>query len=201
MVFGFLDKLAKDEKIIILIKYFIYFLLVLSAYWGTLLSLFTFIDFYKTFKVSPNFFQAVYGLIGVIAWINAWYYLKRIRKFGITYLWQKFYQKEKKKIILTIILAIIYFFAFQAFFKGVNFPEAINSILFFLSLPLSFGDSVMFILDVNVRRYLPALLVINKLGFILGLTFEVILFYYLSRIIYWRPKIKNKPEPKNKPLK
>lgn len=196
MVSGFLNKFFQNKIVVFATKYFIYLLLGLSVFWGTFLFIFSFLDFFRTFKLTPNFFQAAFGFIGLIAWLNAWHYYKRIKKFGVAYLWQQFYQKEKKKVHLTIALGVIYFLAFQAFFKGVRFPEPVSATLYFMSLPLSFGDSVIFIVDVNLRRYLPALTMVNKLGWILGLTFEVIMFYYLSRIIYWRPKKKVKKKVK-----
>jgi len=45
----------------------VYFLLALSVYWGGALAFFSFWEFYRTIKFSPNFFQAVYGLLGLIA--------------------------------------------------------------------------------------------------------------------------------------
>jgi len=135
-------------------------------------------------------------VFGLIAWINAWHYLKKMKKFGGITLWQKFYSKEKKKIFLTVILTLLFIIAFRAAINGYQFPNLVETVLFFSSLPWAFGDSIKFIIDVNIRRYLPVLSPINNLGWIIGLTFEIVLFFYISRIVFWRPKKTLNSKPK-----
>lgn len=165
----------------------IYFLLVLSVYYGGALAFFSFWEFYKSIKFSPNFFQAVYGLLGLIAWLNAWYYYKKIRKQGTIALWQQFYAKEKGKVYFTVIGLVTFLILFKLGQRGVSLPEILNTTLHFLSLPWAFGENIIFIIGLNVRRYAPALEIINQLGILVSLTFEIVLFYYLARIAFWRP--------------
>ena len=165
----------------------VYFLLALSVYWGGALAGFSFWEFYRTIKFSPNFFQAVYGLLGLIAWLNAWYYFKKIRKQGTLSLWRQFYAKEKEKIYFTVIGLVIFLILFKMSQKGLALPGVVGTLLHFLSLPWAFGENVIFLIGLNVRRYAPVLEIINQFGVLVSLAFEIVLFYYLARIAFWRP--------------
>lgn len=165
----------------------IYFLLVLSVYWGGALAFFSFWEFYKTLKLTPDFFQVVYGLLGLVAWLNAWHYHNKIQQHGVTALWQKFYAREKGKFYFTVIALGIFLVLFKLAQRGLVLPGIAGTILHFLSLPWAFGENIIFILGLNMRRYAPALEAINQLGVLISIAFEIILFYYLARIVFWRP--------------
>ena len=168
----------------------VYFLLALSVYWGTALAFFSFWEFYKSIKFTPDFFQAVYGLLGLVAWLNAWYYHKKIKKQGVIALWQKFYAHEKGKFYFTIIALVLFLVLFKSAQQGLALPEFFGTILRFLSLPWAFGENIIFIIGLNVRRYAPALEVINQLGALVSIAFEIVLFYYIARVVFWRPGLK-----------
>lgn len=181
------------------INFGVYFLLILSVYWGGLLAWFSFWEFYKSFRVSPNFFEAVFGLLGLVAWLNAWYYFSKIRKQGVVFLWVKFYNAQKNKFYFTIIGTIIFIVVFKLAQQGVIVLDSIIGTVFhFLSLPWAFGENIIFKISLNIRRYAPALNVINQLGWLMSLAFEIVLFYYLSRIVFWRPKNKKSANKGNK---
>lgn len=172
-----------------------YSFLILIVYWGTLLAIFSFWSFGKSFKLGPDYFQAVFGLIGLVSWLNFFHYYKRLKKYTVSQLARQFYKKEKKKIYLTAALTVIFVIVFKAAQAGFNLPAWAQNILHLSSLPWSFGDSVIFIVGLNVRRYIPALEIVNELGWLLSLTFEIIFFYYISRLVFWRPKLKKATAP------
>jgi len=193
----YMNKITDNKYFIWALNNVAYALLALSFYWGTMLAIFSFQEFFRTFRISPNFFQAVYGIFGLVAWLNAGHYFKKIRRVGVILLWKNYYNKEKNKIILTIVLTSIFVTVLELFKRGLNLSGIGLTIMNLLALPWAFGSSVIFIIDLNVRRYVPILEPINELGWLLSLAFELVLFNYISRIVFWRPKRSKKNNEKN----
>lgn len=73
------------------INIIIYFLLVLGAYWGTLLAILSFTEFFRTIAYSINLIQAILGLVGFLLIYNSYYYYKKIKKFKPWYLLKNFF--------------------------------------------------------------------------------------------------------------
>ncbi|MCH8049278.1 hypothetical protein IH979_01030 [Patescibacteria group bacterium] len=169
---------------------FAYLLILLSIYWGTLFALFSFLNFLRG-STFADVFQLVFTALGLMAWVNGIYYVKRVRKDGAIKLWKDFYNKKPSVVNwtagLTLAFLIILFLAQQSIINNQQFL----SVFRWLLLPWIFGEFILTVIRTNTRdiAYLPSF---DQIGWLLSLTFEVIFFYYIAKLITWRPRVKRK---------
>jgi len=187
----------KEKYINLILTSLLYAILGLIVYWGTLLAVFSFYDYFRSIKLSPSILQLVYGLIGLVAWLNAWHYFTKLKKYSAHQMWRLYYQKEKKKIYLTIVLTVLALILLSAFRRGIPLNSLLTNLAHLSTIPWTIGQTMIFLVNLNVRRYLPVLEPINQLGWILSLIFEFVFFYYVSRIILWRPRKRQKKLKEN----
>jgi len=182
--------MENKKTINLLLTIGLYSLLIYVVYWGTLLAFFSLWDFFKNIRLGANFIQVVYGLIGLVGLLNFWHYHKKLKKYTAWQMWRTFYNREKKKIYFTIAITVVYVIVFKLVQKGLNLPPFAQGLFHILTLPWTFGDGVVFLVSLNVRRYFSFLTFFNQTGWLLSLMLEIYFIFFISRIVFWRPKLK-----------
>ncbi|MDA2922452.1 hypothetical protein MYX07_04280 [Patescibacteria group bacterium AH-259-L07] len=170
----------------LIITILIYGLIALSLLWGTILAIFSFREFIISLTIYPDFFQLVFGFSGLAVWINGIHYIRRIHTLGVYQLWTDFYNKDKKKIILTAILTSVFLFLITVGRSILPYNTTFEKIIQIIQLPWILGGQFNFLISLYTRRFLPFLEPLNNLGWLINTSFQIIAFFYISKIIYWR---------------
>ena len=178
------------SKINFIIDISIYALIILSLWWGSILAIFSFREFIISFKFSPDVFQIFFGVLGLSAWLNGVHYIRRIHRTGVTQIWKLFYKKDKRKIITTAILMAVFLFLITVGKFILLANNTIEKIMQIIQIPWIVGGQLNFLISLYVRRFITVMTLINNFGWLINFFFQMVAFFYISRIIYWRPKLK-----------
>lgn len=80
------------------------------------------------------------------------------------------------------ILFVFIFYA-QRFYLQILTNSIIALIWFFISLPWQFAENILFLINLYTQKFLLILEVFEYFNLALKVYFQLILFYYLSKII------------------
>ena len=157
-----------------------------TVYWSTLLGVFAVIRFASDIRFFTFVFLVVTLLIPVFAWLNLIYYIRVSKKERIIDRWTRWIDDRRDEWLMTVVLTAASELILVLIAVGLIDVASIGGGLMSLILfPTTLVNVLLLIVAQGTDQYVPALSIINDLGFLLSIYAQMVFFYYFSRFIFW----------------
>lgn len=146
------------------------------VYWGTLFALASFVEFIPPTRVTDAIDLALF-LIGLMVWLLASYYTKKIHAQSVKGLAKKFWKSFHVEIILTVAL-LIGFLVFANRVITAQVSDVLLHIFRWLLLPWNFGELIAVRIESIVGSW-GALFARDALPVLT----QVVFFWYVTKLL------------------